>query len=172
MQSSLRVVRGTVVGVGLAIGCGVLAACGGAAPTRDSLAVAVASPTVSSSDASPPCMDPAQVQEYWERYGKDPKHIPNCPDPDPLPDTTRSAEPSSDGPPPELPTTLADAQQFYDPENDPFILLVLLPDGTYTSRLYTYAPGSIPPPSVKTVEQYIEWAASRNGKGSRSGKGS
>ncbi len=163
MWSSPRVVRGASVGVGMAL----LAACGGIEPATDSLAVAVASSAATSHGASPTptCMEPAQVHEYWEQYGEDAKHLPDCPDPEPVLDTTHLPEPPSDGLPPELPTTLAEAQRFYDPEDDPHILLEKLPDGTYVGNMVDYAPGWVPPSAVRTVDQYAEWMASRRGNG-------
>lgn len=101
------------------------------------------------------CPSPEEVERHWERYGEELKLDPDCPDPDPLPEPS---DPEPPGSPPDEPTTLAEAQRLYDPENEPLILVEHQADGTYTSVTGTVLdPAFVPPPSIKTTDQYEKW---------------
>lgn len=107
----------------------------------------------------PFCPSAAEIELYWEKHGEELKPSPDCPDPDPLPDST---DPEPIGEPVVEPTTLAEAQQVYDPHNDPLILVREKATGTYTSiTMSVLDQAYIPPASVQTSEQYEAWLAAQ-----------
>lgn len=68
--------------------------------------------------------------------------------------------PELSGPSVEAPTTLQEAQQVYDPHNDPLILVEKQEDGTYASVMIAVLDDAyIPPASVQTAQQYAQWSA-------------
>lgn len=68
------------------------------------------------------------------------------------------ADPEPRGAPVAGPTTLAEAQAAYDPENDPLVLVDEAEDGTYRSiTLAVLEHVYVPPATVLTADQYARW---------------
>lgn len=129
-----------------------LVACGTSSPSDADVRAVAASET-----PLPFCPSLEQLEQHWEKYGQELK-LP-CPDPDPLPEPS-NREPS--GLPVEAPTTLAEAQELYDPDNDPLILIGRDDDGNYVSVTGAVLDSAfIPPASIKTTAQYEQWLAQR-----------
>jgi hypothetical protein len=105
------------------------------------------------------CPTADELQQQWEKEGQEIKADPDCPDPDPLPDedaNNPAEEPGSDNSA-SAPKTLAEAQEKFDPHNEPLVLLAQNEDGSYYAINGTASKESTPPPSVQTVEQYAAW---------------
>jgi len=101
----------------------------------------------------------AEVEQHWEEHGEELKPSPECPDPDPIPDLD-DPEPTPTGPSAEDPTTVATAQQLYDPNDDPLILVEQQSDGTYRSvTISVLDEAHVPPAAIRTAEQYEQWLA-------------
>jgi hypothetical protein len=135
-----------------------LVACGTSPSDADVRGVAATDTPVAATETPLPfCPSLEQLEQHWEKYEQELK-LP-CPDPDPLPEPSNK-EPS--GLPVEAPTTLAEAQELYDPDNDPLILIGRDDDGTYVSVTIAVLDSAfIPPASIKTTAQYEQWAAQR-----------
>lgn len=128
-----------------------LVACGTSSPSDADVRAVAATET-------PFCPSPEELEWHWEKYGQELKPS-DCPDPDPLPEPSNREPPGS---PVEAPTTLSKAQELYDPDNDPLILVGREDDGTYVSVTIAVLDSAfIPPASIKTTAQYEQWAAQR-----------
>lgn len=114
-----------------------------------------------SAEDPPYCPTNEEILADWNQDGLETKADPNCPDPDPLPaaDPTNPPEtepPASPGP---APTSIDEAQRILDPDNEPLVLLAQASDGSYYAIVGAAGKDSIPPASVRTVEQYAAWLA-------------
>lgn len=119
----------------------------------------------SSTDGGAYCPDDKQLQSAWESDGLEEKASSSCPDPDPLPaeDPANPREKIDPVGKVDGPATLAAAQEAFDPDNDPLILIAQEDNGDYYAVYGSVIhEKDVPPSSVETVEDYQEWLAANS----------
>jgi hypothetical protein len=117
------------------------------------------------------CPSEAEMERYWEQNGRDLKPLPMCNDvwdaDDPLPSDAPTA-PEADGGHVDTPTTLAEAQAMYDPEDDPYIVIQQRPDGIFGSTHVDFI--DRPPDWVKTIDDARRWFEQLEARSRRGGQ--
>lgn len=110
------------------------------------------------------CPSAEEVVAYWDKYHRERKPSPGCSDPDPLLEDP-SGEPEDPGEPAVEPRTLDEAQELFDPNNEPLILVDQQADGTFMSvNMTVWNPEDTPPASIQTSQQYKTWLEEQHGQ--------
>ncbi len=106
------------------------------------------------------CPTREELNAYWEANGRELKPTVNCEyDPPELPDPNATREPEPLGHPVPGPSTVAEAQEQCDPENDPWTLIAEQ-NGEFSCLMGTGL-GEPPPAWVITTDDFHEWLTSQ-----------
>lgn len=132
--------------------------------------------TASSGEDEQFCPSAEEIEEHWDAYGEELKPDPGCPDLEPTSDEQAAQRRVEAGKAdrheaagnehhhrfehavPSVLTTMRQAQNVLDPENDPLVLIDRDSKGRYLAVHLVLAPGQAAPPAwVRTGDQFKSW---------------